>query len=98
MKIMKTLSVLGSEGYFYEGEFSGTICFVPASAIQAGRLNEALYVAQGWASLNIKAQKPRGGVGSHLFPDLDKPNRHGSLSFNRLQQAGRRSRRRLIMV
>ena len=73
MKIMKTLSVLGSEGYFYEGEFSGTICFVPASAIQAGRLNEALYVAQGWASLNIKAQKPRGGVGSHLFPDLDKP-------------------------
>jgi hypothetical protein len=73
MKNIKTFSVLGSEGYFYEGEFSGTICFVPVSAIQAGRLNEALYVAQGWASLNIKAQKPRGGVGSHLFPDLDKP-------------------------
>jgi hypothetical protein len=43
MKNIKTFSVLVSEGYFYEGEFSGTMCFVPVSAIQAGRLNEALY-------------------------------------------------------
>ncbi len=70
---MKTFNVLGVEGYFYEGEFSGTICFVPVSVIQAGRLKEGQYVGQGWASLNIKAQQPRGGIGSHLFPDLDKP-------------------------
>jgi len=47
MKIMKTFSVLGAEGYFYEGEFSGTTCFVPVSAIQAGCLNEALRAAVG---------------------------------------------------
>jgi hypothetical protein len=30
------------------------------------------HVLQGWASLNIEAQQLRGGIGSHLFPDLDK--------------------------
>jgi hypothetical protein len=73
MKIKKTLKVLGVEGYCYEGELRGTICFVPLTMVRAGRLDDGQYVLQGWASLNIKAQKPRGGIGSHLFPDLSKP-------------------------
>lgn len=72
MKIT-TSKVLGVEGNFYEGEFSGTICFVSLAVIQGGCLNEGHYVLQGWASLNMKAQQPRGGIGSHLFPNLDKP-------------------------
>ena len=69
----KTYHVLGVEGCFYEGRLSGTVCFVPFALVQAGRLNEGLYVVQGWASLNIKAQQPRAGIGSHLFPNLAKP-------------------------
>lgn len=65
--------VLATKGRFYEGTLAGTVCFVPSSLIQVARLNEGQYVRQGWASLNIKAQQPRNGVGSHLFPDLTKP-------------------------
>jgi len=69
----RTYSVLGEKGCFYEGEFDGTVCFVPLELIQDGQLNRGRYVSRGWASLNIKAQEPEGGVGSHLFPDLEKP-------------------------
>ena len=73
MKIEQTQSVLGQEGYFFEGEIPGSVCFVPVTAIRAGKLDEGRYVQQGWASLNIKAQSPRTGIGSHLFPDMSKP-------------------------
>jgi hypothetical protein len=66
-------NVLGSRGKFYEGTLAGTICFVPSALLQGGQLNEGQYVLQGWASLNIKAQQPRDGIGSHLFPNLSKP-------------------------
>jgi hypothetical protein len=65
--------VLATKGRFYEGTLAGTICFVPNDLIQGGQLGEGPYVRQGWASLNIKAQQPRNGIGSHLFPDLTKP-------------------------
>ena len=73
MKFQLPANVLGTEGGFYEGTFKGTLCFVPHSLIRNGQLDEGRYVAQGWASLNIKAQQPRGGIGSHLFPNLSKP-------------------------
>jgi hypothetical protein len=72
MKIMTT-SVFGVPGGFYEGEFPGTICFVPAALISAGQLDQPRYVLDGWASLNIKAQPLDRRLGSHLFPDLTKP-------------------------
>lgn len=72
-KIGMTHEVLGTKGTFYEGTLPGTVCFVPFALVESGRLNEGQYVLQGWASLNIKAQQPRGGIGSHLFPNLGKP-------------------------
>ena len=73
MKIGMTYEVLGIKGAFFEGTLADTICFVPFTLVQEGRLNEGQYVLQGWASLNIKAQQPRNGIGSHLFPNLNKP-------------------------
>ena len=69
----KRYSILGALGSFFEGTFAGTICFVPRRLIRNGALDDAQYVVEGWASLNIKAQTPRNGIGSHLFPNLDKP-------------------------
>ena len=73
MKIQPRHSVLGQEGNFFEGEIPGSVCFVPLTVIKDGKLDEGRYVQQGWASLNIKAQSPRSGVGSHLFPDMQMP-------------------------
>ena len=73
MKNRPSQSVLGQEGCFFEGEIPGSVCFVPLSVIREGKLDEARYVEEGWASLNIKAQSPRAGIGSHLFPDLAQP-------------------------
>ena len=72
MKISIT-SVFGVPGRFYEGEFPGTICFVPLALVASGQLDQPKYVLEGWASLNIKAQPLHRRLGSHLFPDLKKP-------------------------
>jgi hypothetical protein len=73
MKTQTKHSVLRQEGYFFEGEIPGSLCFVPLTAIKDGKLDEGRYVQQEWASLNIKAQSPRSGIGSHLFPNMEKP-------------------------
>jgi hypothetical protein len=72
MKI-KMFTVLEVVGQFYEGDVPGTVCFVPNNLIRGNKLDEGPYVLEGWASLNIKAQPEDMGIGSHLFPDLQKP-------------------------
>jgi hypothetical protein len=73
MKYNKTHNVLGTEGSFYDGEIPGTICFVPAELLQAGLLEKERYVLDGWASLNMKAQKPFVCAVRYLFPDPAHP-------------------------
>lgn len=70
---MRVDNLLGVEGTFYAGEVPGTVCFVPASMVSEGQLDRARYVADGWTSLNIRAQPSEPRLGSHLFPDLKKP-------------------------
>jgi len=70
---VKTFSVLNTIGVYFEGEIPGTICFVPTKLLVNNVLNEGMYLNEGWATLNIKAQWPQRGIGSHLFPDISKP-------------------------
>lgn len=72
MKI-RLFTLLDTVGAFFEGEIPGTVCFVPNSLVNGGKLDEGQYMLQGWASLNIKAQPRDLRVGSHLFPDLKRP-------------------------
>jgi hypothetical protein len=72
---MKTTvtSIFGVPGRFFEGEFPDTVCFVPQALVASGHLDQAKYVLEGWASLNIKAQPLNRRLGSHLFPNLKQP-------------------------
>jgi len=66
MKIEQTQSVLGQKAISSKGKYPFSL-FVPVTAIRAGKLDEGLYVQQGWASLNIKAQSPRTELAAICF-------------------------------
>lgn len=81
--VVKSYSLFGVTGSFFEGQIPDTICFVPDSLVKEGLLDEGLYVVQGWAALNIKAQP--FGIGSHMFPNLMKPIEDEALCAKRCE-------------
>jgi len=67
------------KGRFFEGlahpdvqNINPTYTFIPSDLIKNGLLDETKYVQSHWAAINCAANWEKG-IGSHLFPNLEKP-------------------------
>lgn len=64
---------LGHEhGRLFAGEFVGSVCSVPASAVRRDGSLDAVTYQRQWARLNVRLN-PGLTIGSHLFPLLEGP-------------------------
>jgi len=55
------------KGRIYEGQFVGTLCFVPEACLKDELPDQIAYLRSGWASRNARLNEGKR-VGSHLFP------------------------------
>lgn len=55
------------KGRIYEGQFAGTLCFVPETCLKDELPDQIAYLRSGWASRNARLNAGKR-VGSHLFP------------------------------
>lgn len=59
--------LLKLKGRIYEGQFAGTLCFVPETCLKDELPDQIAYLRSGWASRNARLNEGKR-VGSHLFP------------------------------
>jgi hypothetical protein len=48
-----------------------TFCFVPDEFFNSGEFDRSAYMASRWPSINCSANE--NAIGSHIFPDPEKP-------------------------